>query len=58
MSEHPQDNPNFRFVLNDALKLFFKDAIKISIKNPSHALYFIKNARWQKKASKRSTAPC
>lgn len=47
-----KEDTNFRFVLNDALKIFFKDALKISIKHPSHALYFTKTIRWQKKALK------
>jgi len=52
MLKATRENTNFRFALNDALKIFFKDAIKISIKNPSQALFFIKTYRWQKKAAK------
>ena len=52
MSKSLQENTDFRFALNDALKIFFKDAIKVSIKHPSQALYFIKTYRWQKKAAK------
>jgi len=48
-----QENTDFRFVLNDALKIFFKDAVKVSIKHPSQALYFLKTVRWQEQASKR-----
>ena len=47
-----KENTDFRLVLNDSLKIFFKDAFKISIKNPSHALYFFKTMRWQKRAEK------
>lgn len=53
MTEASRENTEFRFVLNDALKVFFKDAIKVSIKHPSQALYFLKTVRWQKKASQR-----
>ena len=52
MSKSLQENTDFRFTLNDALKIFFKDAIKVSIKHPSQALYFVKTYRWQKKAAK------
>jgi MoaA/NifB/PqqE/SkfB family radical SAM enzyme len=48
-----QENTDFRFVLNDALKIFFKDAIKVSIRHPSQALFFLKTYRWQKEASKK-----
>ena len=47
-----EENADFRFVLNDTLKIFFKDMIKISIRHPSQALFFFKNYRWQKKAAK------
>ncbi|UCF12359.1 MAG: radical SAM protein [Thermoplasmatales archaeon] len=52
MTDSKNENTDFRFMLNDALKIFFKDAKKISIKHPSQALYFFKTYRWQKKASK------
>ena len=52
MIKSSKENTDFRFALNDSLKIFFKDAIKISIKHPSQALYFIKTYRWQKKAEK------
>lgn len=43
---------DFRFILNDTLKIFFKDAVKVSIRHPSQALYFLKTVRWQNQASK------
>lgn len=52
MIKNFEENTDFRFALNDALKIFFKDAIKVSIRHPSQALYFIKTYRWQKKAAK------
>jgi len=48
-----EENTDFRFILNDALKIFFKDAIKVSIRHPSQALFFFKTYRWQKKASRK-----
>ena len=52
MTEPSNENTDFRFILNDALKIFFKDALKVSIMHPSQALFFLKTVRWQKKASK------
>ena len=52
MTQKNLESTDFRFVLNDALKIFFKDAIKISIRHPSQALFFLKTYRWQKKAAK------
>ncbi|KYK23808.1 hypothetical protein AYK24_00820 [Thermoplasmatales archaeon SG8-52-4] len=52
MTKTTLENTDFRFALNDALKIFFKDAIKVCIKNPSQALFFFKTYRWQKKAAK------
>jgi MoaA/NifB/PqqE/SkfB family radical SAM enzyme len=48
----PEEKPDFRFVLNDSLRIFFKDFIKVSIRHPSQALFFYKTYRWQKKAAK------
>jgi MoaA/NifB/PqqE/SkfB family radical SAM enzyme len=53
MIQQQQENTDFRFILNDTLKVFFKDAVKVSIKHPSQALFFIKTLRYQKQASKR-----
>ena len=47
-----KENTDFRFVLNDTLKIFFKDFIKVSLKHPSQAIFFYKTYRWQKKAVK------
>ncbi len=52
MTKPSYENTDFRFALNDSLKIFFKDAVKASIKNPSQALYFLKTVRWQNKAAK------
>lgn len=39
-------------VLNQSLKIFFTDFIKVSLKNPSQAFFFYKTVRWQKKAAR------
>lgn len=39
-------------VLNDALRVFFKDALKTSLRNPIQAFHFFRTIRWQMKASR------
>ncbi len=41
---------SFRRVLNDSLKIFFKDAVRISLTDPSQAYFFYKTVRRQQKA--------
>jgi MoaA/NifB/PqqE/SkfB family radical SAM enzyme len=41
-----------RKVLNDALKVFFKDALKTSLRNPKQAYHFFRTIRWQMKAAR------
>jgi sulfatase maturation enzyme AslB (radical SAM superfamily) len=51
----PDDNNvdiNFRDVLNRSLKIFFKDAVRTTLRNPLLAYYFIRTVGWQKKAAK------
>ena len=36
--------------LNNSLKIFFKDAVRFSLKSPTQARYFFNVVRWQKKA--------
>ncbi|MFC1983645.1 radical SAM protein [Chloroflexota bacterium] len=43
---------NFRKVLNDSLSVFFKDALRVTLKDPKQAYYFIRTARWQQKAAR------
>ena len=43
---------NYSTVLNQSLKIFFTDFVKISLKNPSQALFFYKTVGWQKDAAK------
>ncbi len=49
--QEEQKSANFRNVLNQSLKIFFKDALKVSLKNPKHALFFFRTVKWQKKAA-------
>ncbi len=41
----------FSEVLNNSLHIFFRDALRISLLNPSQAYFFFKTLRWQKKAA-------
>jgi MoaA/NifB/PqqE/SkfB family radical SAM enzyme len=42
---------DFGKVLNDSLKIFFKDALRVAVTNPSQAYHFVKTVKWQKNAS-------
>jgi len=52
MADSTKENNDFRFIVNDSLKIFFRDAVKVSIRHPSQALFFLRTLRWQRKASK------
>ena len=43
---------NLRRILNDSLKIFFKDAVRVSLKNPSQARFFLRTVKWQKRAAR------
>ncbi|NIM59868.1 MAG: radical SAM protein [Candidatus Aminicenantes bacterium] len=43
---------NFREILNESLKIFFKDALKATLRNPIQAYYFFRTIRWQKQAAR------
>jgi len=45
----------FRQVLNQSLRIFFKDALRISLTNPAQAYFFFKTIRWQRKAARLRT---
>jgi MoaA/NifB/PqqE/SkfB family radical SAM enzyme len=49
---------NVKYVnpLNKALGIFFKEAVKVSLKNPSQSLYFLQTVRNQKKSARRRAA--
>ena len=40
--EEDRNATEFRKVLNDALKVFFKDAVRTSLRNPIQALHFFR----------------
>jgi len=42
----------FRIVLNDALNIFFRDAVRVAFSNPSQAYFFYKTVRRQQKAAR------
>jgi len=39
-------------IMNDALGVFFKDAVRITLKDPRQAVAFVKTANYQRKAAK------
>jgi len=43
---------NYTNILNQSLKVFFTDFVKVSLSNPSQAFFFYKTVRWQQKAAK------
>lgn len=45
-------NTDFHKVLDEALKVFFKDALKTSLRNPMMALQFFRTILWQMKAAR------
>jgi MoaA/NifB/PqqE/SkfB family radical SAM enzyme len=38
-------------ILNESLGIFFKDALRVSLTNPSQARFFYRTVRWQKRAA-------
>ena len=42
---------DFRRVLNDSLRVFFKDALWVTLTKPSQAYFFFRTLRWQRKAA-------
>ncbi len=48
----PEKNIKYVNPLNKALRVFFKDAVKVSLKNPSHAVYFLQTVRNQQRFSR------
>jgi sulfatase maturation enzyme AslB (radical SAM superfamily) len=43
---------DFGKILNESLYVFFKDAWRVTLSNPSQAYHFLKTIRWQKKAAR------
>jgi MoaA/NifB/PqqE/SkfB family radical SAM enzyme len=52
MTDNDKKKTESRKVLNDALKVFFKDALKTSLRNPIQAIHFFRTIRWQTKAAR------
>jgi len=46
---------SFRKIMNESLSVFFKDALRISLKDPKQAYYFLKTAKNQRKAARTRT---
>jgi MoaA/NifB/PqqE/SkfB family radical SAM enzyme len=46
---------DFNKVLNGALSVLFKDAVKVALTSPLQSVFFLKTLRWQKKAEKTRT---
>ncbi len=40
-------------LLNDSLRVFFKDAVRVTLRRPSQAFHFLQTVRWQKRAVRR-----
>ena len=40
-------------LLNDSLRVFFRDAVRVTLKRPSQAYHFLQTVRWQKRAARR-----
>jgi MoaA/NifB/PqqE/SkfB family radical SAM enzyme len=45
-------NDSKRNILNKSLKIFFKDALRIAVKNPIQAYYFLRTLLWLGKAAR------
>jgi MoaA/NifB/PqqE/SkfB family radical SAM enzyme len=43
---------DFPKLLNDSLRIFFKDALRVTLTNPQQAAFFLRTLRWQQKAAK------
>jgi MoaA/NifB/PqqE/SkfB family radical SAM enzyme len=50
--EEGWDDLNHSRILNKSLRVFFKDALRITLRNPAQAYYFLRTAIWQRRASK------
>jgi MoaA/NifB/PqqE/SkfB family radical SAM enzyme len=43
---------DFNKILNNSLRVFFKDALKSVLSDPSEVVFFVKTLNWQKRAAK------
>ena len=46
-----QKGKDFRKIMNESLSVFFKDALRISLKDPGQAYYFLQTIKRQRKAA-------
>ena len=51
-----QKEPDFNKILNGALRVLFKDAVKVALTSPSQSVFFLRTLQWQKKAAKTRAA--
>ena len=51
-TEEGKNGINYDRLLNESLRIFFKDALRITLRNPSQAYFFYRTIRWQKKAAR------
>jgi hypothetical protein len=47
-----QPGKDFRQIVNESLTVFFKDALRVSLKDPSQALAFVQTLRNQRQAAR------
>ena len=52
ITEEVSKDIDFRKILNDSLNVFFKDAVRVTLKNPLQAYYFFRTVLWQRKATR------
>ncbi len=52
ITKEDEKNVKYGKLLGKSLKVFFGTALKISLKNPSQAFFFLKTALWQRRASR------
>ncbi len=45
-------DPDFSKILSKSLRIFFRDALKSALSNPSQAVFFLRTINWQKRAAK------
>jgi len=52
VAEEDNKGTDFRKILNESLKIFFRDALKATLRNPIQAYYFLRTIRWQKEVAR------
>ncbi|MGZ7188506.1 MAG: hypothetical protein ACXVIR_11790, partial [Halobacteriota archaeon] len=48
-----EQDTNYINILNRAITVFFKDAARITLREPSKALFFIRTMWWQRRAAQK-----